>query len=98
MFLHVDRRFAANGLERLAKTFAAHLTVIGGNLRLLFDGPDRISRWLKSHALYYLGVSPARLAGLYDSERRSDHSPTTETTASVSRDSSDSGITKGGIR
>jgi rSAM/selenodomain-associated transferase 2 len=26
--------------------------------------------WLKIHALYYLGVSPARLARLYDSERR----------------------------
>ncbi len=26
--------------------------------------------WLKIHALYFLGVSPARLAWLYDSERR----------------------------
>ncbi len=26
--------------------------------------------WLKIHALYHLGVAPARLARLYDSERR----------------------------
>ena len=26
--------------------------------------------WVKIHALYYLGVSPSRLARLYDSERR----------------------------
>lgn len=54
--------------------------------------------WLRIHALYFLGVSPARLARIYDSERRADHSPTTRTTASVRRESSGSPITKGGIR
>ena len=54
--------------------------------------------WLRIHALYRLGVSPARLARIYDSERRADHSPTTVTTASVKRRSSGSSMTKGGIR
>lgn len=179
LFLHADCRFPAGGLERLSETLAAHPTVIGGNFRLLFDGPDRFSRWLegfyawirshgvyygdsgifirrdaleaiggvrpialmedfdlvrrmerhgetvcipepslvtssrrfrgrhpvaivygwlKIHVLYYLGVSPACLARLYDSERRADHSPTTATAASVRRNSSGSSITKGGIR
>lgn len=31
--------------------------------------------WLKIHALYYLGVSPGRLAKIYDSERRTEHTP-----------------------
>jgi len=53
--------------------------------------------WLKIHALYYLGMSPARLARIYDSERRADHSPTTVRIASVSDASSDSPMTKGGM-
>ncbi len=52
---------------------------------------------LKINALYYLGVPPSRLARIYDSERRADHSPTTDTMESVNRVSSDSPITKGGI-
>ena len=53
--------------------------------------------WLKIHALYYLGLSPDRLARIYDSERRDDQSLTTVQIASVSDASSDSPITKGGI-
>lgn len=53
--------------------------------------------WLKIHALFYLGMSPARLARIYDSERRADHSPTTVRIASVSDASSDSPMTKGGM-
>jgi rSAM/selenodomain-associated transferase 2 len=34
--------------------------------------------WLRIHALYYLGVSPARLARLYNSERRTDMFPDPE--------------------
>ena len=29
--------------------------------------------WLKIHALYYLGIDPDRLAGLYDSRRRREN-------------------------
>jgi rSAM/selenodomain-associated transferase 2 len=53
--------------------------------------------WLKIHALYYLGLSPARLARIYDSERRADHSPTTVRIASVRDANSDSPMTKGGM-
>lgn len=53
--------------------------------------------WLKIHALYYLGLSPDRLARIYDSERRDDQSPTTAHIASVSDANSESPITKGGI-
>ena len=53
--------------------------------------------WLKIHALYYLGMSPKKLARIYDSERRADHSPTTVRTASVRDASSDSPMTKGGM-
>lgn len=53
--------------------------------------------WLKIHALFYLGLSPDRLAKIYDSERRADHSPTTVEIASVRDASSESPITKGGI-
>ena len=43
--------------------------------------------WLKIHALYHLGVAPARLARLYDSERRDSERRDSERRDSERRDS-----------
>ncbi len=53
--------------------------------------------WLKIHALYYLGISPARLARIYDSERRRGHSPETACMKSVKETNSGPPAEKGGI-
>ncbi|NQV84661.1 MAG: glycosyltransferase family 2 protein [Rhodospirillales bacterium] len=39
--------------------------------------------WVKIHALYYLGVHPDRLAGLYDSRRRQEGAETRQDPASL---------------
>ncbi len=178
LFLHADCRLPEGGIHRIASIFETRPEAVGGNHRLIFDGPDKFSRWLngfyawirsrgiyygdsglfvrrrafdaiggirpialmedfdlvrrmerfgetvciaepplvtssrrfagrhpvaivygwlKIHALYYLGISPARLARIYDSERCDDHSPTTVRIASVNEASSDSSMTKGGM-
>lgn len=48
--------------------------------------------WLKIHALYYLGVSPQRLAKLYNSDRQADRSGT------LSRDNTDPSFMKDGAK
>lgn len=48
--------------------------------------------WLKIHALYYLSVSPQRLAKIYNAERRTDR------TVSSSRDNTDPSLMEDGVK
>ncbi len=45
LFLHADSVFPAGGLGRIEEALSDEL-IIGGNFRLLFDGPSGFARWL----------------------------------------------------
>ncbi len=60
LFLHADTDFPTGGLARIAETLEAHPEILGGNFRLVFDGPSGFSRWLtgfyariRARGLYY---------------------------------------------
>jgi rSAM/selenodomain-associated transferase 2 len=60
LFLHADSGFPAGGLGCIAGALAARPELVGGNFRVVFDGDDRLSRWLtrfyawfRRHGLYY---------------------------------------------
>ena len=46
IFLHADSALPAGGLQRIEEVLSAEPDVIGGNFRLVFDGPSGFSRWL----------------------------------------------------
>ncbi len=60
LFLHADTNFPAGGLARVAEALEAAPEILGGNFRLVFDGPSGFSRWLtgfyawiRARGLYY---------------------------------------------
>jgi rSAM/selenodomain-associated transferase 2 len=60
LFLHADSIVAPRALSAIAEAFKADPRLIGGNFRLLFDGPSGFSRWLtrfyawlRRHGVYY---------------------------------------------
>ncbi len=60
LFLHADCRFSRGGLARIEAVLWSSPHLVGGNVRLVFDGNDGFSRWLtgfyawfRGHGLYY---------------------------------------------
>jgi rSAM/selenodomain-associated transferase 2 len=60
LFLHADTVFPSGGLGAVRRSLADRPVVLGGNFKLLFDGPRRFDRWLegfyawiRSKGLYY---------------------------------------------
>ncbi len=47
LFLHADSDFPEGGLRAIEKTLTQNPHSPGGNFRLLFEGPDKFSRWLE---------------------------------------------------
>ena len=86
-------------LERLGETICIDDPPLTTSYRR-FHGRHPIAivwGWLKIHALCYLCASPRWLARLYDSERRTDQSPTISHMAPVKQFSSRSSMIKGGM-
>lgn len=59
-FLHADTTYPSGGLRQIERVLSDDPATIGGNFRLLFDGPDAFSRWLdgfyrwiRAHGVYY---------------------------------------------
>ena len=57
LFLHADSVFPAGGLGRIEEALADR-RIVGGNFRLLFDGPSGFARWLTGFYAFirWLGV------------------------------------------